>query len=199
MNTDEDVQWVRDALGPADPVRDGLDLEEDVRAVRHRVGQTSHLRLGRVAAGLLVVVLAISSLVPMARAPAAWAVEEDPQMGTVIRVELPEFFQRGADPDEVVAALREHEVDVDVVDQLDLTPWKAGRVVGTGFELRGVSREFAEAFTDPERRDEGDFSEAGITLLDSGGFKVHPDTFEGTVEIRIGRLPGQSATAAHLP
>jgi hypothetical protein len=66
------------------------------------------------------------------------------------------------------------------------------RTIGTGCEVGpGFPHGFAERVTELDDPDHGDFIGVGITTIESGGFLVHPDTFEGTVTIEVGRLPWQ--------
>lgn len=197
MNHDDDVR-VRELLKPADPAPSAAALIEDARVVRSRIGTRRNDRWRLPAVAAAVAVLLAGMTVPFALPPAAWAVEETADRGDLIRVELPEFYRRGADPEQVVAALREQGVSVEVVDQLDLTPWSAGGVVGIGFTISGAFETTPAHFEDPssEQAQQELFDEHGIAPRD-GVYTVAPDMFEGTIEIRVGRLPGQSGTDLH--
>jgi hypothetical protein len=197
MSHVDDTARVRELLAPADPVRSIRTLDDDVAAVRPELTTAGEHRWMRVAAVAAVALLVAGSFVPMVRPPAAWAIEDVPEVGTVIRVELPGVLQRGPDPDEVVTALRDHGVAVEIVHSINLAPWKVGRTIGIGYELGGRLPEgFMSRFLD---LDETDFTEVGITRVESGGFIVHPETFNGTVTIHVGRLPWQDDPAIAQP
>lgn len=196
-DTEQDVTRVRALLGPTDPVPDAATLDRDAVAVRRQLaatparGRTPRRRSARrvraapLVAAAMAAVLAVTGSVPLLRPAAAWAVERDPTLGVAIRVELPEFFQRGADPGEVVAALRRHDVAVDVRHGRDLTPWKAGAVIGVGQQIG--SDEVPRVCLDRFMTDEGGPVEVcGIERLPTGGFVVYPEVFGGEVHLVVG-------------
>lgn len=170
-------------------------LAEDARTVRTRVATRHGDRRRLPAAVAAVAVLLVGLAVPFTLPRAAWAVEATSDRGELIRVELPEFYRRGADPEQVVAALREQGVTVEVVDQRDLRPWRAGGVVGIGFSIRGTFETPPAFFDEPtsEQAQEELLDEHGIAPGD-GVYTVAPDVFEGTIEIKVGRFPGQPGT-----
>lgn len=193
MNHDDDVR-VRGLLKPADPIPSADSLTEDAWVVRSRIATRLSDRW-RLPVAAAVAVLLVGMVVPYLLPPAAWAMEETADGGNLIRVELPEFYRRGADPEPLVAALREQGVVVEVVDQLDLTPWKAGRIVGIGFTIRGPFDTTPAYCEDPssEQAQQELFDEHGVAPRD-GVYTVAPDVFEGTIEIKVGRFPGQFGT-----
>ena len=196
MTDEPDAERIRTLLGPADPV-DDLSAQSDVNEVRARLGSTRQRDLGPVAAAM-VALLVMSLVVPFVRAPAAWSVEEMAELGEVIRVESPGFFQRGADPDEVVAALQHAGVPVEQATRLEMIPWKTGRVTGVSWSIhtqdqdRGqqLSEQFEQLSDLQTRPEELDLEEVGLALHGDGGFTVFPDAFEdGTLVVNVGRLP----------
>lgn len=192
--TDDDVR-VRELLKPSDPTPSADALTEDARIVRSRIATRRRDRWRLPAAAAAVAALLVGMAVPFTLPPAAWAVKETADRGELIRVELPEFYRRGADPEPVVAALHEQGVSVEVVDQVDLTPWKSGGIVGIGFTIGRTSGTTPAYFDDPssEQAQQELLDEHGIAPAD-GVYTIAPDVFEGTITIKIGRLPGQSGT-----
>ena len=190
MSTDQDVERIRAILGPSDPVDSAERFEDDVLAVRQRLGRGSGSRTMRVLVAAAAAVVIVAGGLPFVRAPAAWAETEVAGIGPVIRVELPEFYQRGADPDTVVAALRDHDVDVETVSQTDLRPWRIGAVVGTEsrFSPGPDGPDTYDKWRTTDRRDL--LANVGIAPLPDGGIEIAPHVFTGSLTIKIGRLPG---------
>lgn len=190
MSTDQDVERIQAILGPSDPVDPDEGFEDDILAVRHRLGHGSGARTTRVLVAAAAAVVLVAGGLPFVRAPAAWAETEVAGIGPVIRVEMPEFYQRGADPDTVVSVLRDHGVDVETVTQTDLTPWKVGAVVGQkyGFSPGFGGPDTYDRWRSMDRRDL--LADVGIAPLPDGGVEVAPDIFTGSLTIMIGRFPG---------
>lgn len=189
---DDDAATVRRLLSPHDPSPVSTLTQEDLRQVRARV----HPPLARrtvswVSVAAAVVALMVGLVVPFARPPASWALDEIPD-GVRIRVELPGFYQRGPDPAEVVGALRIHDVPVDVVYGRDFTPWKAGRITAVGWEYApapaGLPQAMEDGFADPSRLD---YREYGLQFHEGGGFSIFPSDFEGRVTIYVAVAPWQ--------
>lgn len=194
MNQLDDTTAVRHLMAPHDPMPRGPS-DDEIAAVRARVRAPRRSTLPLVTAAAAVLLLAIA-VVPLVRAPAVWAIEESPDLGLGIRVELPEFFQRGPDPDGVVSALRDEEVAVTVRYNRDLTPWKAGRIVGLSADYGDLPRHLADELSEAMRPGgrqtvDVDLSEVGIDHHPDGGFTVYPDRFTGDVTLVVAVAPWQ--------
>ena len=190
MSTDEDVERIRSILGSSDPADPADSFEDDILAIRQRLGRSHRARATRLLAAAAAAVVLVAGGLPFVRTPAAWAETEVAGIGTVVRVEMPEFYQRGADPDTVVAALRDHGVDVETVTQTNLTPWKIGAVVGQkyGFSPDPDGPDTYDKWRTMDREEL--LRDVGIAPLPDGGVEVAPDIFTGSLTIKVGRFPG---------
>ena len=192
---DDDIAYFRHLLAPHDPLPGGPS-HADVAEMRARVqppGRTTALPLVAAAAALLLVVM----VVPLVRPPAVWAFERSDDLGLGIRVELPEFFQRGPAPDEIVSALRGEDVPVTVRYNRDLAPWKAGRIVGLSASYGTLPDHLVKKLSDAVRPGgrqtvDVDLSEVGIDQHRDGGFTIYPERFAGGVEIVVAVSPWRS-------
>lgn len=195
----DDAATVQRLLAPHDPTPVSTLTEEDLRQVRARVNPPMPSRnVSWISVAAAVVALMVGLLAPFVRPPASWALDEIPDLGVRIRVELPGFYQRGPDPAEVEAALRNHDVPVDVVYGRDFTPWKAGRINGVGWEYApapsGLPQALEDGLADPSRFD---YSKYGIQFHKGGGFSIIPSDFKGRVTIKIAAAPWQRVPPPH--
>lgn len=197
MNTHDDTDTVRRLLASHDPAPLSTLSDQDLRQVRSRVNAPHRRPMSWVAAAAAVLALTVGVLVPFARPPASWALDEVPDRGVRISVELPGFYQRGPDPAAVVAALREHGVAVDVVYGRDFTPWKAGRINGVGWEYPAPAPEgLSGALMDgPAALEDRDLRAYGMQFHPDG-FSIFPDDFPGRVTIKIAVAPWQRLPSA---
>lgn len=195
----DDAATVQRLLAPHDPSPESNLTEEDLRQVRAGVNPPMPRRnVSWVSVAAAAAALMVGLLVPFARPPASWALDQIPDLGVRIRVDLPGFYQRGPDPDEVVAALRNHDVPVDVVYGRDFTPWKAGRINGIGWEYApappSLRQAIEDGFADLSRFD---YREYGMQFHEGGGFSIFPSDFEGRVTIKIAVAPWQRIPTPH--
>lgn len=192
---DEDTAFVRRLLAPHDPLPAGPSAE-DVAAVRARV-QPPRRRAPRLVAAAVGLLLVAANVVPLIRPPAAWAIQHSDDLGIGVRVELPEFFQRGPDSDDVVTALRDHGVAVTLRYNRDLTPWKTGRIAGLSTDYGDLPQHLFEELSEamaPGGREtiDVDLTEIGIKHHRDGGVTVFPEKFTGRVEIVVAVAPWQA-------
>lgn len=196
MTTDDDVRHIRSLLAPADPI-DPATLGPDLLALDVR-RHPARPRGRELVAAALVGLLVLTAATPFLRPPAAWAVQDVPALGEVVRVESPGLLQRGTDPDEVIDELRRRGVEVDRIERRAWLPWKSGRITGVSWSLqtsdqaRGerMGEEFGRLLDGETRPEDLDLAELGLAFHGDGGFSVFPDAFEGgSVTIVVGRLP----------
>jgi anti-sigma factor RsiW len=191
----DDTTSVRQLLTAADPVPAATELAADARLVRQRVSTSRPARwhLQAVAAAI-VVLLAVGATVPFLRPASAWASETTARGDTLVTIEMTEFYRRGHDPGPLVAELRRHGVEVEVVDRTDLTPWKHGRVVSVTFSIALETPQTPPFFGNPssEQAQRALFDSHGI-LPDNGRYTIAAERFDGSLTIGIGRFPGTGA------
>jgi hypothetical protein len=191
MTAADDVDVVRRMVAPEDPLRSRPVTDAELAEVRARVRAPGGRRRWSVPVGLAAAVVLVTAMVlPLALPATSWAVEDVPDGGASLRVELPGFWERGPEPGPIVRALEERGVEVEVATSTDLRPWRVGRLTGVEWQVPGIPERWRGVFDGaPFDPHPDDLAELGLREEVDGTLTVLPDRFEGTIVLTVGDAP----------